>query len=192
MLNEIHSSYIKKIVLSYINDNTRYHLIKYNKNIQNILDITIMNYRILSGKYILGDPNGKGKEYNSFSDALIFEGEFIKGKRKAGKEYNENNILIFDGEYLNGKRKSGKEYNKNNILIFDGEYLNGKRKSGKEYNEKNILIYEGEYLNGKRNGKGKEFEDDFGKLIFKGEFLDGKRNGKGEEYNEYTNLIFEG
>ena len=143
MLNEIHSSYIKKIVLSYINSNARYRLVKYNKNIQKILDITIMNYRILSGKYIIGDPNGKGKEYDSFSDKLIFEGEFIKGKRKAGKEYNEENKLIFDGEYLNGKRKSGKEYIENNILIYEGEYLNGKRKKGKEYNKKGNLIYDG-------------------------------------------------
>ena len=37
--------------------------------------------------------------------------------------------LIFEGEYLNGKRNGkGKEYNFNDQLIFEVEYLNGKRK----------------------------------------------------------------
>ena len=47
------------------------------------------------------------------------------------KEY-KNGIIIFEGEYLNGKRwkGKGKEY-KNGIMIFEGEYLNGKRWNGK-------------------------------------------------------------
>ena len=39
--------------------------------------------------------------------------------------------LIFEGEYLNGKRWNGKEkkYNRYGDLIFEGEYLNGEKKS---------------------------------------------------------------
>ena len=46
----------------------------------------------------------------------------------------DNNRLIFEGEYLNGKRHGkGKEYD-NNKIIFEGEYLNGKKHGkGKEY-----------------------------------------------------------
>ena len=42
--------------------------------------------------------------------------------------------MIYEGEYLNGKRNGkGKEYNI--TLYFEGEYLNGKRNGkGKEYN----------------------------------------------------------
>ena len=64
--------------------------------------------------------------------------------------------MIFEGEYINGKRNGyGKEYDKNSKLlcklIFEGEYINGKRNGyGKEYDEKGLLIFEGEYLNGKR------------------------------------------
>ena len=44
------------------------------------------------------------------------------------KEYNENGKLIFEGEYLNGKRNGkGKEYYNNGNVAFEGEYLNGKR-----------------------------------------------------------------
>ena len=56
--------------------------------------------------------NGEGfiEEYNKY-DKLIFEGEYINGKRNGkGKEYNNNHNLIIEGEYLNGK-KMGKEKN---------------------------------------------------------------------------------
>ena len=44
------------------------------------------------------------------------------------KMEKEKNILIFEGEYLNGKRNGkGKEYGYDGSLKFEGEYLNGKR-----------------------------------------------------------------
>jgi antitoxin component YwqK of YwqJK toxin-antitoxin module len=56
------------------------------------------------------------------------EFEIKYGKDKL-KEYNrENNILLFEGEYLNGKRNGiGKEFYNNGKIKFEGEYLNGKR-----------------------------------------------------------------
>ena len=48
-----------------------------------------------------------------------------------------NNVdLIFDGEYLEGKKNGkGKEYNKGK-LINDGDYLNGERIGKRMKNEK--------------------------------------------------------
>ena len=69
------------------------------------------------------------------------------------KEY-DNGILIFEGEYMNGK-KSGirKEYNKKE-MIFEGQYLYNSRIRGKFY-AYNKLEFEGEYLfNKKWNGNG--------------------------------------
>ena len=59
------------------------------------------------------------------------------------KEYDEYNNLIFEGEYLNGKRNGkGKEYNENAIIIFEGEYLNGQRNGkGKEYDYEGTLRF---------------------------------------------------
>ena len=47
----------------------------------------------------------------------------VKGNGKV-KEYH-NDVLIFEGEYLNGrKNEKGKEYDdKNGILMFEGEYI---------------------------------------------------------------------
>ena len=48
------------------------------------------------------------------------------------EEY-EYHLLIYEGEYLNGKRNGkGKEYYYGD-LIFEGEYLDGKKWDGKSY-----------------------------------------------------------
>ena len=62
------------------------------------------------------------------NNILRFEGEFSNGKRSGkGKEYNLDKKLIFEGEYLDGKRWNGKlfEYLNNNII--ENEYVNGER-----------------------------------------------------------------
>ena len=133
-MRNVKSTYFINDIFTFINDKRKFEIVLYNKNIQKILGLTILDFRRISGKYIIGDPNKEGKEYN-------YKGE-----------------LLFKGEYLNGKRNGkGKEYNKDyeNRLKYEGEYLNDKRHGkGKEYG---IFDYEGEYLYGKKNGKGKEY-----------------------------------
>ena len=129
---------------------TKLDIIKYNKNMQNIMDINLTNYKFYSKKYIIYEENGKGKEYYENGN-LIFEGEYLNGKRNGkGKEYNYNGKLKFDGEYLNGERNGrGKEYSYYyNYLIFEGESLNGMRWNGKGYDINNKISYE------LKNGKG--------------------------------------
>jgi len=62
--------------------------------------------------------------------------------------------LMFEGEYLDGKRWNGKGYNKYHKIKFEIKDGNGK---GKEYYSNGLLKFEGEYLNGKINGKIKEY-----------------------------------
>ena len=178
----IKSLNIIKIIYSFIEERKLLTLIKYNKKAKNLMDITLLNYKFLSGRCIVynngNNGNGKGKEYDGHTNKLIFEGEYLNKKRNGkGKEYNLYGELIFDGEYLKGKRHGkGKEYedSKNNILIYVGEYLNGlKNGKGKEYDLYGKL-YEGEYLNGKKHGKGKEYDTN-GKLIYEGEYVNGKK-----------------
>ena len=137
MLKDIKSSYFLKLIFVYIDESQKLKLVKYNKNLQKNIDISIINYKFFSGKYIIYESNGIGKEFNDKDDKLIFEGEYLNGQRNGkGKEFNRyNGHLKFEGEYLNGQRNGkGKEYD------YDGE-----------------LEFEGEYLNGKRNGKGEEY-----------------------------------
>ena len=124
LIDNIKSNDIINIVFSNLDEKIKLKSIKYNKKLQNIINIKLINYKFLSGKYIIYEENGIGKIYSGDSDNLLFEGQFLNGKKHGkGKEYNINEILIYDGEYLNGNRNGkGREYNINEILIFEGEW----------------------------------------------------------------------
>ena len=55
-----------------------------------------------------GKKNGKGKEYDIYSE-LRYEGEYLYGERLKGKDYNYFDE-VFEGEYLFGKRFKGTLY----------------------------------------------------------------------------------
>ena len=123
--------------------------------------------------------NGKGydEKYNFAYD--------LKDGKGIIKEYDYGE-LIFEGEYVNGRKNGkGKEY-KYGELIFEGEYINGRKNGkGKEYDDNGNLIFEGEYLNGEMNqGIMKKYDTFTGKLSFEGEYSNGKKIGKGK------NMIF--
>ena len=190
MVENIKSIYFTKIIFNYVQEKTKLKIVKYNKTLQKSLNIGLVNYKVLSRRYIIFGENGKGREYNILDNSLIFEGEYKNGKRNGkGKEYYDYfaGKLKFEGEFLYNKKWNGKGYNENLNIIY--ELING---TGivKEY-DNGKLEFEGEYLNGKRNGKGKEYDWD-GKLKFEGEYLNGKRNGKGKEYYDNVKLKFEG
>ena len=103
-----------------------------------------------SGRYIKYETKDKdkGKEYNSFTDEVIFEGEYKNGERNGkGKEYDKFGKLIFEGEW-----KSGKRWNVNNDF---GKKLQEGKGVLYEYSECKQILYRGEYSNGERNGVGK-------------------------------------
>ena len=120
-LRDIKSSYIIRGIFSFLNKRQYLDMIIENKELQKKVLVDINDYKLMSGKYKIGEKNGKGREYILNTNILIFEGEYLNGKRNGkGKEYNDD-ILIFEGEYLNGKRNGkGKEYYYNNILRFEG------------------------------------------------------------------------
>ena len=130
-INSIESSYILEEIFSFLHERKKLDLIIYNKQFQNILHVDIEDFKKLSGKYKIGEKNGKGKEYIIDTKDLIFEGEYLNGKKNGkGKEYYNNGKLLFEGEYLNGQRWSGKGYRKNGKMEFEIKDGNGK---GKEY-----------------------------------------------------------
>ena len=97
------------------------------------------------------------KEKNIIIIKLLFEGEYLDGKRHGkGKEYNNWGDIIFEGEYFYGeKHGKGKRY-RGIEIVFEGEYLFGERWNGKGKNiDKNIgpLGIDGEYKNGKFEGR---------------------------------------
>ena len=206
MLKNIKSSYILRNICSLLNEGQKLRIAKYNKNLQHILEISLINYKFFSGKYIIYELNGNIKEYLGESNSLLYEGGYLNGKRNGkGKEYDKIGQLIFEGEYLNGKRNGkGKEYDEYGHLLYDGIFLNGERNGkGKDYfwkdkseileerrkGDNNILKeyleFDVEYLNGKI-WKGKIMDSDGDIHIINNDI-----NGKVKEFNG-DELIFEG
>ena len=142
---------------------------------------------LYEGKYLKGKRNGKGKEY--YFGRLIFEGEYLNGERNGkGKEYYSDNRIKYEGNFIKGKKWNGKEYDfseKNKVYK-----LNKGNGFIKEYDHYGELIFEGNYLKGERNGKGKKYFNY--NIIFEGEYLNGEKNGKGKSYYRYGGLKFEG
>ena len=105
MLKNIKSIYFIRILFSHINEKQKLKVVKYNKNFKKYIDISIIYYKFFSGRYIIYESNGIGKEYYGYDDKLLFEGEYLNCKRNGkGKNYYSNVNLEFEGEYLNGKR----------------------------------------------------------------------------------------
>ena len=86
IIKSIKSKYIINNIFSYIYKNKKLELIKYNKKYQKIFKIDINYYKQISGKFIKGKRNGKGKEYNE-DNKLLFEGN-IKMEKNMEKEKN--------------------------------------------------------------------------------------------------------
>ena len=106
MLKKVKSSYFIRIIFSFIYEKQKLKLIKYNKSFQKNMNISLINYKILSKRYIVNGENGKVKEYMGYNYALKFEEEYSNGERNGkGREYDYKGKLKFEGEYLNGKRR---------------------------------------------------------------------------------------
>ena len=89
--NDIKSLYIKQKIFSFMASNRKLNIFVYSKYFQNILKIDVNNYKLKAKRYIEGERNGKGKEYSSDINILLFEGEYLDRKRNGkGKEYNDN------------------------------------------------------------------------------------------------------
>ena len=104
MFANIKSTYFVIMVFKLIDEKRALNTIKYNKRLQEKMNVSLLNYKLYYGKYIIFEDNGKAKEYEACNNILIFDGEYINGERNGkGKEYYFGK-LEFEGEYLDGKR----------------------------------------------------------------------------------------
>ena len=85
---DIKSFYNLKNIFSFLSEKQKLNIIINNKHLQKKFDINIEDYKRISGRYKVGERNGKGKEYDISTDVMLFEGEYLNGKRNGkGKEY---------------------------------------------------------------------------------------------------------
>ena len=101
-MENVESKYILQNIFAFMDNKRKFKIVKYNKSLKNKLNLNLEDYKKLSGKYIIYSEKGKGKEY--ISTLLLFEGEYLNGERKKGKEFDWKGHVIFEGEYINGKK----------------------------------------------------------------------------------------
>ncbi len=63
-LRDIKSPFIIKKIFSFLSEKKLLYLIIYNKELQKIFSVDIKDYIKISGKYKIGEKNGKVREYN--------------------------------------------------------------------------------------------------------------------------------
>ena len=155
-MDNIKSPNILKKILYNLSRSVFLYFINYNKKIQNKFHINIEDYKKFGNRTKIIENNGLGKEYRLNTNIVIFEGEYLNGKKNGkGKEYYENGQIKFEGEYLKGKIIEGKGYDDKGRLVLEIE----KSGNGKEYYKNGKIQFEGKYYNGKRwNGKIYNFE----------------------------------
>ena len=101
MLKNVKSLYFIKFIFVYVDEKQKLKIVKCNKRLQKDICISIINYKLFTGKYIIYESNRIAKEYLP-NGKLLFEGEYLNGKRNGkGKEYDFiNSVLMFEGQYL--------------------------------------------------------------------------------------------
>ena len=125
MLDNINSIYIYLISFSFIEEKIKLEITKYNKKFKKKLNINLINYKLFSGKYVIYGENNTAKEYNIFNNHLIFEGEYLNGKRWNGSLFSQKDDTIYIFEDACGC--CSEHYNDDKIKI-EGKTLNLIRK----------------------------------------------------------------
>ena len=83
------------------------------------------------GKYYIGQfnddlPNGKGIEYYKNGN-ILYEGEYVNGKREGKGKYFDEFGTYYDGQWKNNlKNGQGKICLPNGIIIYEGNFMNNK------------------------------------------------------------------
>ena len=73
MLKNIKAAYFIQLLFSYVDEKQKLKIVKSNKRLQKNIGISIINYKLFTGKYIIYESIGFGKEYD-YGVNLRFEG----------------------------------------------------------------------------------------------------------------------
>jgi hypothetical protein len=119
MLENISSFFLLEL-FSYLSEEKKLKILKYNKSLQNKIKLNIKDYKIYSGRYIYYTSQNEGEEYDSFDNEIRYMGEYLNGERNGkGYEYNIEGRLIFEGEYFKGKKWNGKGYDGDGNFLYE-------------------------------------------------------------------------
>ena len=150
------------------------------------------------GNIIYQINNGIGKAREYINDILIYEGEYIDGKRHGNCKEYLNSKLKFEGEFCGKNIIKGKENEPEGYLKFGKDFFLEKKlkEESKEYMEDNkkgsFIQHFLECLPVKGKSKEKFDENNENLLLFEGKYYKGKKwNGKEIEYERTIEQKYE-
>ena len=73
MLENIKSVYFLKNLFGIVEEILKLKVVKYNKGLQNNINVNLINYKTFKNKYIIYEEKGIGKEYFYYFNKLIFK-----------------------------------------------------------------------------------------------------------------------
>ncbi|CEM02633.1 unnamed protein product [Vitrella brassicaformis CCMP3155] len=124
--------------------------------------------------------HGKGKEISH--GRIVYDGDFVDGKRHGQGEEFASRKSIYKGGWADGERDGAGVAT--GIFWEQGCKYHGPTRDGKPHGEGELrdgdkVIYKGGYKDGKRHGRGTELTRD-GRVLYEGEWANGDRTNKGE------------
>ena len=107
-------------------------------------------------------PIFKSIKINNEKKFVDENGNYYIGQMENGKHigkgiiYYKNGKILYEGDFINGKREGFGKFIDKNGDWYIGQWLNGqKHGEGKIYYSNGNLLYEGDFVKGKKEGKGK-------------------------------------
>ena len=76
------SKYIIADIFGLLGKDKKLKVITYSTKMKKILGICLDDYKKRSLKVFVGERNGIGKEYKKDTNIIVFEGQYLKGKKK--------------------------------------------------------------------------------------------------------------
>ena len=104
MLKNIKNHFFIRHYFSFICESKKFKLVKYNKHLQNILNINLEDYKDFSdGRIIIYQEKEEEKDINCCGLLNPEKGDFKEKRKRKGIEYYSNGY--YEGEYINGEGK---------------------------------------------------------------------------------------
>ena len=130
---------------------------------------------ILSGTFLSGNLNGKGKSIYASGDS--YEGDWVNGVRTGQGKYTWANGSMYVGDFVNGECTGKGTYTWANGDVYVGDFVSGKRTGKGTYTWANGNVYVGDFVNSEQEGQGTITRIDGSS--YTGSFIAGRYDGFG-------------
>ena len=115
-----------------------------------------------------GNPHGKGK--CTYTDASVYEGDWVGGKRHGKGKVTTRCGSFYEGDWVNGKRHGKGKNTTKDGSVYEGDFVEDTASGKGKCIYADGSVYEGDWVNDNRHGKGK-MTTEYGS-VYEGDFVE--------------------